>query len=628
MLHRPMQLHELAVGLCIAASTLRSDVRADEKFAGSQFDLESIVIVASDLEMLVNTSQELLPPLRAKLLIRGDLTQRHHSFMAGMWSNPELISDTSTTHVIILRDVAPATLRAAFDADEVVVVELDRPNLADPIVHTPFDPERRIPFNRDARRAHFVPEFEATFHDEQGQSIVAAIFDGGVVRSTHVEFADKRVGIQDSQEPETAHATHVAGTMAAKGVKPSAQGMAPALSVQSFYWKDDLQKLEALGDSVQVSNHSYGPSAGWTYRKKYGWIWWGDTTLSNVEDSAFGKYAADNEKLDDILFRNGHLLVVVAAGNDRSDAPATQPVSHSVRHRDPETNQLIWMRSTAQRNSDGFDNGGLDTIVGLGLSKNCLCVGAINDGGVVQATTFTNWGLADDGRIKPDIVANGQHLTSPTTPPIDTSLPDAIYTEMSGTSMATPVVAGISCVLAEFFEDRIGRKPTSAELKAILIHTATDSGVPGPDPIFGWGSINALRAGDVVAHETIQLKTVQAGDRVQFEMRGCQEPIRVTLVWTDPAGLTNTGGLDDPTPSLRNNLDLTLRSPDGKTFFPYRLVREDPLAEALQDGPNDVDNVEVVDAPSADGNWIIEVTATNLTIGNEQEFALVVSGLE
>lgn len=53
------------------------------------------------------------------------------------------------------------------------------------------------------------------------------------------------------------------------------------------------------------------------------------------------------------------------------------------------------------------------------IAKNTLTVGAVNDITAGYATTadvvmssFSSWGPVDDGRIKPDIVANGVSLTS------------------------------------------------------------------------------------------------------------------------------------------------------------------------------------------------------------------------
>lgn len=63
------------------------------------------------------------------------------------------------------------------------------------------------------------------------------------------------------------------------------------------------------------------------------------------------------------------------------------------------------------------------------------------------------------------------------------------YRTLSGTSMATPHVAGLAALI-------LGRNPalTPAEVRAIIETTATDLGAPGWDKSFGFGRIDALAA--------------------------------------------------------------------------------------------------------------------------------------
>ena len=61
------------------------------------------------------------------------------------------------------------------------------------------------------------------------------------------------------------------------------------------------------------------------------------------------------------------------------------------------------------------------------------------------------------------------------------------YTYMSGTSMATPHVSGLVALL-------MSKYPlyTANQIENLLYSTAVDLGVPGWDPIYGWGRINAI----------------------------------------------------------------------------------------------------------------------------------------
>jgi hypothetical protein len=81
------------------------------------------------------------------------------------------------------------------------------------------------------------------------------------------------------------------------------------------------------------------------------------------------------------------------------------------------------------------------------------------------------------------IVAPGRDIYS--------TLPNGGYGYMSGTSMATPVVAGVAALL----EARWPALKASPETVAqILFASATDKGAPGVDAVYGWGLLNATKA--------------------------------------------------------------------------------------------------------------------------------------
>lgn len=567
------------------------------------------------------STQSAMPPIQVKAYVAK-----------GRTLSPQIeryITDGTTvaTPRSVILDAQPDVLRLAQEDEAIQHMEIHRP--------PEFKPTRIVPFNRDARITHFVDDFLATFSDQtqRGKSVKIAIFDGGQIRSTHTEFLDNlgtsRVALHPSLTlPLSRHATHVAGTIGARGANQQARGMAEAVSIISLDWNHDTDNIQALADSIQTTNHSYGPQTGWAFNPEYAvWFWWGDTTISENEDASFGKYSGENQVLDDVLSAHPHLLTIVAAGNERNDEPI-QPVEHYIIGKDPITHKLVWQRSSRMRNSDGFDNGGLDTIAGLGLCKNAICIGAIHDvvniGDTIRTTEFSSWGPADDYRVKPDLVANGQELYSVS------SAADDAYLELSGTSMASPTAAGITCLLVEHFRAAKGKAPSSAEIKAVMIHSATDAGNPGPDPIYGWGSINALAAGRVIAgrdDQSIILAEVASGAVYVYHGSGNGgSRVRVTLCWTDPAGEENLGGLDDDSPALVNDLDLQVTSPDGKIQYPYSLVHGSALSPATAAGPNHVDNVEMVDAAEIDGAWKVEVKGSHVQ-GSKQVFALVVTGL-
>ena len=534
------------------------------------------------------------------------------------------------TQLFSLSSTSDEPLRVGVDVQDVITIEIERPLVISPFMDV-------SPQNLGARRSHHVEEFNAEFPNLNGENVTGAVVDGGGVLSTHFEFrlspqnaTPNRVQLNTSLGVAE-HATHVAGTMAAAGRRREAKGMAPSMSLVSDDWNDDLQKLATVAPNIQVSNHSYGPVAGWSRDLQGRWRWWGDRVLSRDEDAKFGKYSSREAQLDEVLFQFPHLLTFIAAGNDRDDGPeeGTQPLQHLV------IEGQFWVPSSEIHRRDGFESGGLDTIAGLGLAKNAICIGAVDDitsTSGINMISYSGWGPADDGRIKPDLVANGHHLLS------TSNAGDEEYVDMSGTSMASPTAAGIAGLLVQLYRRDRGTRPTAAELKAILIHTATDAGERGPDPIFGWGSIDALRAGRVIAQRldaqnfrhVVKMDQVNPGETKEYRMtlNGTSDPIKVTVVWTDPAGDANMGGLDDASPVLVNNIDLKLISPDGQEYFPYSIDRANPRQQARRDRVNTVDNVEVIDRVGPlTGEWKVRVTGTNIKKGPNQAFALVVSGL-
>jgi subtilisin family serine protease len=109
---------------------------------------------------------------------------------------------------------------------------------------------------------------------------------------------------------------------------------------------------------------------------------------------------------------------------------------------------------------------------------------------------FSSIGPTRDGRQKPDISAPGMAIVAPYSQDTDPPQPDAArvaggYYANQGTSMATPMVAGIVALMLE-------KEPalTAAEVKQILRDTAITDGQTGGvwNEFFGWGKIDAQAA--------------------------------------------------------------------------------------------------------------------------------------
>jgi len=80
-------------------------------------------------------------------------------------------------------------------------------------------------------------------------------WDGGKVRISHQEFTDQgvsAVSVMDGNHATSDHATHVAGTMVAAGVKAQAKGMAFKATLKSWEYSE-VKVINLLGQVVYQS---------------------------------------------------------------------------------------------------------------------------------------------------------------------------------------------------------------------------------------------------------------------------------------------------------------------------------------------------------------------------------------
>jgi len=491
--------------------------------------------------------------------------------------------------------------------------------------------------------------------DLDGEGFIVGIWDGASVCPDHPEFQDaqglSRVTAREAAEI-SGHATHVVGTIAARGLDPAAKGMAPRVRIESYNWDDDTAKMswwaaDAPGqtDKIYVSNHSYGFLAGWVYAESEeypeytGWYWYNpvwDGPMSREE--WFGQYGEVSRQWDDVAYHHPYYLAFTSAGNDRGDNPEPgDPVFYwtwsgwSSTTYDP---------STCPR-GDGEAWGGYGTISGSGVAKNVMTVGAVDDAildgtrGLSKATMtdFSCWGPTDDGRIKPDIVATGVDVYSAC---YDEEEGTNTYESREGTSMACPTATGAAVLLVQYY-DRLfpGDSMRASTLKGLILHTADDLGRPGPDYQFGWGLMNATAAAELLQDHhyapegklVIEGKLDQSNPADEYYAYVTDEaPIRITLCWTDPAiGTTNKH--DDPTVRLIHDLDLRLVTPDGALrYCPWVLDPADPCAPAGT-GDNRHDNIEqiYIPKPPEPGMYTIRVTHKRDLTCDEQYYSLISS---
>jgi len=464
-----------------------------------------------------------------------------------------------------------------------------------------------------------------------GAGITLSVWDGGSVRATHQEFGG-RVTQMDNTSSLADHATHVSGTMVAAGVKAAARGMAHGAQLQAHDWNNDLGEMTArAAEGIQVSNHSYSSITGWVYnyRGDGRWAWFGDPSDNSPEDRDFGIYDSRARDWDNLVYNAGYFLPVKSAGNDRGEGPTSQPVQHW------EVVNGGWTLVTAVREKDGGTDG-YDCIGTYGNAKNILTVGAVEDlpGGYstssdVRMTSFSCWGPSDDGRIKPDIVANGTALYS------SLKSSNAAYASYTGTSMSSPSVAGsIGLILEHQKNLHGGTRLRASTIKGLVLHTADEAGsAPGPDYRFGWGMMNTASAVKLMSlaaaggsTNVIREQDVKDGVPYEFTLHSAgRGPIKVTICWSDAPGPVQPGVVDPGNRVLVNDMDVRVISPTAIVHQPWILDLANPSAPASF-GDNITDNVEqVYIAAPEEGDYTVRITHKGSLQGGRQIVSIIAS---
>ena len=244
-------------------------------------------------------------------------------------------------------------------------------------------------------------------------------------------------------------------------------------------------------------------------------------------------------------------------------------------------------------------------------------------------------GPAGDGRIKPDITAPGSVITGSRagTCTSVSSCFDANHAWSSGTSHAAPQVAGAAALFTQYWRNsHAGAYPKPSLIKAAIINTAQEmngnlNAAPRPNGNEGWGRINMkymMNTGVPMMYLNEEAQFFNVGDNSNLigTVGDSTKPVRVTLVWTDPPGVSN--------PALVNNLDLAVTI--GGTVYRGNVFTNGVSTSG--GSASTIDNVENVFLPAgiaAGTSFTISVNGTALNgdgiLGNgdttDQSFALV-----
>ena len=398
--------------------------------------------------------------------------------------------------------------------------------------------------------------------DYTGVGVGVMVRDDGIV-GPHIDFQGRISNVLATGSGQT-HGDGVAGIMAGAGnLNPSNRGMAAGSDVHVVNYAANFldgptQTLLTNGD-VQITNSSYsnGCNAGYT-------------TITQT---------VDQQTID-----MPSVLHVFSAGN-----------------------------SNGLSCGYGAGNQWGNITGGHKVGKNVIATANVFfDGSLVGSSSR---GPAHDGRIKPDIAANGQNQIS--------TNENNTYFSFGGTSGAAPGIAGISAQLYQVYaEANGGNLPPSALIKAALLNTANDYGNVGPDFKFGWGIVNALRAGMLIEDERYLSDQVSQGasNTHTIAVPAGTTQARFMVYWSDAPAAPGA------TTALVNDLDLVVTDPSNTDYLPWILdTTPNPtnLDLPATNGADHLNNMEqvLINNP-ASGNYTIDISGFNVPQGPQEYFVV------
>jgi len=220
-----------------------------------------------------------------------------------------------------------------------------------------------------------------------------------IVQDDYTDLSQRYYGNSDVKGPDAFHGTHVAGIIAAD--------------------RTNDVGIAGVADHVQIMSVRTVPD--------------GDERDKDVANAI--RYAVDN----------GANVVNMSFGKGFS--PNEKEVEKAIKYAEKNDVLLVHAAGNAGQNNDvedNFPNATYDKKRGLfGKKKasNWIEVGALSwESEENMVASFSNY-----GKSSVDVFAPGQQILS--------TAPDNEYAQASGTSMASPVVAGVAAVLRSYFPD-------------------------------------------------------------------------------------------------------------------------------------------------------------------------------
>ncbi|KAL4174796.1 hypothetical protein KRP22_006725 [Phytophthora ramorum] len=414
--------------------------------------------------------------------------------------------------------------------------------------------------------------------------------------------------VDEAKDVTCGHGTHVSGILAGSSYSRKNSDLGIASSARIAFMDIGKQESTCAGTSgCAVSLETPGEVANLMKSQ----VNTGAKIFSFSWGTGANDYNTQTEQVDEYIYDNPEILIVVAAGNSGESGSYT-------------------ISSPS----------GAKNVVSVGASLNAAasfsstpCQSVLNENTVAS---FSSVGPTLDGRMKPDLVAPGMSITSSQSEKPGSTTKSSSVCSLQGTSQATPVIAGMAVLIYEWLRDgwwkngvadpTFGMDTIPASLiKALLLHSGESmsrrliepsTGVTScvaleaaaktltsyPDFNQGYGKptmlnlVSFMGGDDAASASSTSSNTiyffpnssagsepsVMEGSEVTFHfMLTASVNLRVTVVWTDPPGSVGSKV------ALQNDLDLTLKVANTTAVF-YPLS-----GNGSRDSVNNVEMVEV-----------------------------------
>lgn len=347
-----------------------------------------------------------------------------------------------------------------------------------------------------------------------GEGVKVAVLDTGVDQ-THPDLAGRVAATANFSDSATTadpygHGTHVASIVGGSGAASAGtrKGVAP---------KADLLVGKVLGDNGSGSESQVIDGMEWAASQGAKVV---SMSLSSNQPSDGSD--AMSQAVDE-LSRTTPTLFVIAAGNSGRD--------------------------------------GASTVGSPGAAESALTVGAVDRDD--SLADFSSRGpLVGDGSVKPDITAPGVGIVAARAAgTTEGDVVDQYYVAYSGTSMATPHVAGAAALVAQRHPDWTGR-----QLKDALVSTAhTVTGQQVTEQGGGRVDVPAAALGPITATGTLTPGPFQLGAPARtFDLTYTNTSDRAITLDLAPR-LTDTAGRPAPQDALRLAASVTVPAHDTAT---------------------------------------------------------------